>query len=65
MTQRHPRETPLEQLARLICRLDRREKALLLRMVPELQTIEPDEIEAFAEEVHAGEVQRLKDCNDT
>jgi len=41
---------PLEQIARLIRRLDRRQKALLLRMVPELQTIPPEEVEILAEQ---------------
>ena len=43
MTQLQARSTPLEQLARLIRRLDRRQKAALLQLVPELQTIRADE----------------------
>lgn len=43
MTQLQARSAPLEQLARLIRRLDRRQKAVLLQLVPELQTIRPDE----------------------
>ncbi|MEJ5309327.1 MAG: hypothetical protein WHX52_06115 [Anaerolineae bacterium] len=44
MTQLRTRSVPLEQLARLIRRLDRRQKAALIRLVPELQTIRPDEL---------------------
>lgn len=44
MTQLSTRGVPLEQLARLIRRLDRRQKAALIRLVPELQTIRPDEL---------------------
>lgn len=36
---------PLEQLARLIRSLDRRQKALLLQLAPELRTIRPEEVE--------------------
>lgn len=43
MTQLHTHSAPLEQLARLIRRLDRRQKARLLQLAPELQTIRPDE----------------------
>jgi hypothetical protein len=45
MTQLQARGAPLEQLARLIRRLDRCQKATLLRLVPELQTIRPEEVE--------------------
>lgn len=48
MTQVYTRNAPLEQLARLIRRLDRRQKALLLQLVPELQTIRLDKSERFA-----------------
>lgn len=48
MTQVYARNAPLEQLARLIRRLDRRQKALLLQLVPELQTIRPDESDRLA-----------------
>ena len=34
---------PIEQLARLIRSLDRQQKARLLQLVPELQTIRPEE----------------------
>ena len=44
MTQLQARNGPLEKLARLIRRLDRRQKAVLLQLVPELQTIRPDEV---------------------
>lgn len=44
MTQLYARSAPLEQLARLIRRLDRRQQATLLQLVPELQTIRPDEL---------------------
>ncbi|MBN2389158.1 MAG: hypothetical protein JXR84_00455 [Anaerolineae bacterium] len=48
MTQLQARGAPLEQLARLIRRLDRRQKATLLQLVPELQTIRPEEAEISA-----------------
>ena len=48
MTQLQARSAPLEQLARLIRRLDRRQKATLLQLVPELQTIRPDELAVTA-----------------
>ncbi len=35
--------TPIEQVARLIRRFDRREKAQLIQLVPELRTIRPEE----------------------
>ncbi|HOU14193.1 MAG TPA: hypothetical protein PKZ84_13865 [Anaerolineae bacterium] len=50
MTQLYARSAPVEQLARLIRRLDRRQKAALLRLVPELQTIRPDELAIPAEQ---------------
>ena len=34
---------PVEQVARLIHRFDRREKARLIPLVPELRTIRPEE----------------------
>lgn len=41
---------PVEQMARLIQRLDRREKARLIRLLPELQTIRPEEADLSAEQ---------------
>jgi len=41
---------PLEQVARLIHGLDRRQKARLLQLVPELQTIRPEEADIPAEQ---------------
>jgi len=40
----------VEQVARLIQRLDRREKARLIRLLPELQTIRPEEADLPAEQ---------------
>jgi hypothetical protein len=39
---------PVEQVARLIRRFDRRQKARLLQLVPELQTIRPEEADPQA-----------------
>jgi len=54
MTQLQMRGARLEQLARLIRRLDRRQKATLLRLVPELQAIRPEEAE-----IPAGQTELL------
>lgn len=41
---------PVEQVARLIRSFDRRQKARLLQLVPELQTIRPEEADIPAEQ---------------
>jgi hypothetical protein len=41
---------PVRQLARLVQSLNRREKARLLQLVPELQTIQPEEAGISAEQ---------------
>jgi hypothetical protein len=40
---------PVEQIARLIRRFDRRQKALLIQLVPELRTIRPEATDIPAE----------------
>lgn len=40
----------VEQVARLVHRFDRRQKAHLLRLVPELQTIRPEEADISVEQ---------------
>jgi len=41
---------PVEQIARLIRRFDRRQKALLIQLVPELRTIRPEAVDIPAEQ---------------